>query len=249
MSEDQDKGGRPLRGQVALVTGAAGGLGGALTAALAREGATVIACDIATDRLERLPSQTAGDIHPHRMDLTDPEDIQRCLQEVVDRYGDVDILVHTAIRHFAGDDGNEPRAFADHTPAQLMETLAVSVTGPTLLTQIVARRMVERRAGRIVLTGSMHRDGTAGLVMYAAAKAYVNALARGLFLELRPYDITTLVSNPGGMHTGLHQHRHPWMLDPAVVADTIVGLLLLPAHAAVLTFEMVPHDVEHPDSF
>jgi NAD(P)-dependent dehydrogenase (short-subunit alcohol dehydrogenase family) len=63
----------------------------------------------------------------------------------------------------------------------MLETLAVAVTGPTLLTQLVCKRMVERRSGRIVLTGSMHRTGTAGLVMYSAAKAYANALARGLF--------------------------------------------------------------------
>ena len=183
------------------------------------------------------------------MDLADPEDMQRSLQAIASEHGDVDILIHAAVRHFAGDDGDEPRDFVDHSPSQMLETLAVAVTGPTLLTQLVCKRMVERRSGRIVLTSSMHRTGTAGLVMYSAAKAYVNALARGLFLELREYDVVTSVANPGGMHTALHRHRHPWMLDPAVVAETIVEHLTLPDGVAVLSFEMVPHHPEHPDSF
>jgi 2,3-dihydro-2,3-dihydroxybenzoate dehydrogenase len=223
-----------LRGRLALVTGAAGGLGGALVRSLSQRGATVVACDVDTGRLGRLES---GRVHPWRMDLSDPEDIQRGLQAIA------------AEHHFAGDDGDEPRAFVDHSPSQVLETLAVAVTGPTLLTQLVCKRMVERRSGRIVLTGSMHRTGAAGLVMYSAAKAYVNALARGLFLELREYDVVTSVANPGGMHTALHRHRHPWMLDPAVVAETIVEQLALPGGVAVLSFEMVPHHPEHPDSF
>lgn len=238
----------PLNGKVALVTGAAGGLGSALSRALAARGATVAACDIATDRLADLVTGTEG-IDPYHIDLTDPEDIQRCLAEVTRSHGDVDVLVHAAIRHVIGDDGRELRDFADHTPEQVIETLAVAVTGPTLLTQLVVKRMAARRTGRIVLTGSMHHNGTAGLVMYAAAKSYINALARGLFLELRDYDVLTLVANPGGMHTQMHDHRYPWMLDPALVAEVIVGQILLPRDVALLSFEMVPHDVHHPDGF
>ncbi len=235
-----------LQGRLALVTGAAGGLGSALVRSLSQRGATVVACDVDPGSLSRLES---GRVHPWRMDLSDPEDIQCSLQAITAEHGDVDILIHAAVRHFAGDDGEEPRDFVSHSPSQVLETLAVAVTGPTLLTQLVCKRMVERRFGRIVLTGSMHRTGTAGLVMYSAAKAYVNALARGLFLELREYDIITSVANPGGMHTALHRHRHPWMLDPIVVADTIAEHLALPGGVAVLSFEMVPHHPEHPDSF
>jgi len=235
-----------LQGRLALVTGAAGGLGSALVRALSQRGAAVVACDVDTAGLGRLES---GRVHPWLVDLSDPEDIQRSLQAIAAEHGDVDILIHAAVRHFAGDDGDEPRDFVNHSPSQVLETLAVAVTGPTLLTQLVCKRMVERRSGRIVLTGSMHRTGAAGLVMYSAAKAYVNALARGLFLELREYDVVTSVANPGGMHTALHRHRHPWMLDPAVVAKAIVEHLALPGGVAVLSFEMVPHHPEHPDSF
>ena len=235
-----------LQGRLALVTGAAGGLGGALVRSLSQRGAVVVACDVDVRSLARLES---GRVHPWRMDLSDHEDIQRSLQAITAEHGDVDILIHAAVRHFASDDGDELQAFVDHSPSQVLETLTVAVTGPTLLTQLVCKRMVERRSGRIVLTGSMHRTGAAGLVMYSAAKAYVNALARGLFLELRKYDVITSVANPGGMHTALHRHRHPWMLDPDVVAETIAEHLALPGGVAVLSFEMVPHHPEHPDSF
>ena len=241
---------RSLAGQIAVVTGAAGGLGSALVAALTRRQAVVVACDLDVEALERVPPDGIGVAgHRHRLDLTDPADIERGVAAITSGLGDIDILIHAAVRHFPAEVGREARPFIDHSPEQVLETLAVAVTGPTLLTQLVGRRMVEREAGRIVFTGSMHRTGTAGLVMYAAAKAYINALARGLFLELREHDIITSVANPGGMNTGLHWHRHGWMLDPAIVAETIVQQIALPGNVALLSFDMVPHDPANPDGF
>jgi NAD(P)-dependent dehydrogenase (short-subunit alcohol dehydrogenase family) len=238
-----------LNGRIALVTGAAGGLGGALCHALARRGVNVVACDVDLPGLQRLADESRGGIVGWRMDLADPEDIQRGVASITAAHGAIDILIHAAVRHFPNDDGSEARPFVAHSVAQVLETVAVAVTGPTLLTQLVCQSMVQRRTGQIVLTGSMHRSGSAGLVMYAAAKAYLNAFARGLFLELREHNIVTSVANPGGMHTALHGYRYPWMLDPAVVAETIVGHLALPEGVALLSFEMVPHDPAHPDLF
>ena len=240
---------RSLAGQIAVVTGAAGGLGSALVQALARRGVVVVGCDVNVAELQPLPADSNGRLHAHQLDLTDPAAIVQGVAAITARHGDIDILIHAAVRHFPAAVGREARPFVDHSPEQVLETLAVAVTGPTLLTQLVAQRMVERRTGRIAFTGSMHRNGAPGLVMYAAAKAFVNTLARGLFLELREHDIVTSVANPGGMNTGLHWHRYGWMLDPAVVAETIVQQIALPGNVALLSFDMVPHDPEHPDGF
>lgn len=240
---------RSLAGQIAVVTGAAGGLGSGLVRSLTRRGVVVVGCDVDQSGLDRLVADGGGLVHGYRLDLTAPADIERGVEAIGAAHGEIDILIHAAVRHIPAAVGHEARPFVDHSPAQVMETLAVSVTGPTLLSQLVARRMVERGSGRIVFTGSMHRTGTPGLVMYAAAKAFVNALARGLFLELREHDIVTSVPNPGGMNTGLHWHRHGWMLDPAIVAETITQQIALPGNVALLSFDMVPHDPEHPDSF
>jgi 2,3-dihydro-2,3-dihydroxybenzoate dehydrogenase len=239
---------RTLDGQIAVVTGAAGGLGSALVRSLVRRNAIVAGCDL---NIEKIPnvSSDGGVVYPYRLDMRDPGDIERGIEAITTNHGNVDILIHAAVRHFPSEVGKEARPFIDHSPAQVLETLAVAVTGPTLLTQLVCKKMVERGTGRIVFTGSMHRNGTAGLVMYAAAKAYINALARGLFLELREYDIISSVANPGGMNTGLHWHRHSWMLDPSIVAETIVQQIVLPSNVALLSFDMVPHDPAHPDGF
>lgn len=240
---------RSLAGQIAVVTGAAGGLGSALVRSLVRRNAIVVGCDLDIEKVPNVSSDGSGITHPYRLDMTDPIDIERGIEAITIKHGNVDILIHAAVRHFPSEVGKEARPFIDHSPAQVLETLAVAVTGPTLLTQLVCKRMVERGTGRIVFTGSMHRNGTAGLVMYAAAKAYINALARGLFLELREYDIISSVANPGGMNTSLHWHRHSWMLDPSVVAETIVQQIALPSNVALLSFDMVPHDPAHPDGF
>jgi len=240
---------KPLHGRIALVTGAAGGLGSALAGVLAERGALVIASDVDLEAVKRVARSTDGRIVPLHLNLAEPQSIVHGVETIAQAYERIDILVHAAVRHYAGDDGHELRPFTEHTVDQVLETLAVSVTGPTLLTQLITQGMVERRSGCIVFTGSMHRSGTAGIVMYSAAKAFVNALARGLFLELREYNVRTLVANPGGMHTALHGHRYPWMLDPAVVANLIADQIALPEHVAVLSFEIVPHDPEHPDAF
>jgi NAD(P)-dependent dehydrogenase (short-subunit alcohol dehydrogenase family) len=220
-----------------------------MTYALTRRGVTVVACDIDASGLHQLVATEPTRIVPWRMDVSDVADIQRSVDAITTTHGEIDLLIHTAVRHFAGDEHHEARAFTDHTVAQVLETLAVAVTGPTVLTQVVGQRMVRRQQGRIVFTGSMHRSGAAGLVMYTAAKAYLNTLARGLFLEWREHNIITAVANPGGMHTQLHGRRYPWMLDPAIVAEMIVQHLELPDGVALLSFDMVPHDPAHPDSF
>lgn len=235
-----------LSGHIALVTGAAGGLGSALVRALVERGATVVACDTNATALSEIASER---VMAWPMNLADAADIEGAVVGIEKQVGAIDILIHAAVHHITGDDGTEARGFVDHTPTQVMETLAVSISGPTLLTQLVCKGMVRRHRGRIVFTGSMHRNGTPGLVMYAAAKAYLNALARGLFLELRPFDIISAVANPGGMNTPLHGNRYPWMLDPDIVARTIVDHLALPDGVAMLSFEMVPHHPEHPDWF
>ncbi len=226
--------------QVTVVTGAAGGFRSALAHALARRGVLVIACDVDDEGLERLSSVGDGSIHAKRVDLTDPADIEVTVERIATEHGDINILIHTAIRHVPDAVGKEARVFADHTPAQVPETLAVAITGPTLPTQLVSRQMVDRGNGRIAFTGSMHQTGTAGLVMYAAAKASINALAQGLFLELRDHDIITTIANPGGMNTDLHWHRHSWMLDPAVVAETILRQIALLGSIALPGFDKVP---------
>lgn len=245
MADQQHSG--QFAGCMALVTGACGGLGAAVVRALAGRGATVIAVDVNEQGLQQLATGAEG-IHPLHMNLADPASIVRGVDIVLREHGQIDILAHMAIRHIAGDDGFELRAFTNHTPEQVLETLAVAVTGPTLLTQHVCKTMVERKSGQIVFTGSMLRTGTGGIVMYTAGKAYITALARGLFAELRQHNIRTLAVHPGGMHTGMHQFRDPWMLEPAVVAEAIVEQLALPKGLAVLSFEIVPHDPEHPDA-
>ena len=104
MTQTRDEHKEELQGKVALVTGAAGGLGAALATALATRGATVIACDVDLEALDRLVPQAGRRVHPQLMDLRDPDQIQRCFSDVTRDYGEIDIVAHTAIRHFGGDD-------------------------------------------------------------------------------------------------------------------------------------------------
>jgi NAD(P)-dependent dehydrogenase (short-subunit alcohol dehydrogenase family) len=186
-----------LSGKVALVTGAARGIGQAIADALAANGARVVYTDLdqatAAEAASRSPGCTS-----RLMDVTDAAQVEAVVAEVVREFGRLDILVNNAgvnTLHHRVTVEQFPRAEWDHL-------LNVDLTGLFLVSKAGARVMVEQGAGRIINIASV-----AGLVplrlqcAFVAAKAGVVNLTRAMALELGPRGVLVNGIAPGSVLT------------------------------------------------
>lgn len=205
-----------LEGSVALVTGAAGGLGKAFCQALARGGARVVAADIDSEGLQGIGHRAVV------MDVSSRDSVQSALAQV----GPVDILVNNA-----GGSLYTPKALAEITESDWDLVLDVNLKGAFLCAQAVVPGMRGRGGGRIINVSSIG-GRTASPVTgaaYAAAKAGLIGLTRRLAKELGPDGITVNAIAPGTVLSG-QRMRDLWHeLTPdercRILADVPLGRL------------------------
>ena len=211
MSAETATGGRRLAGKVALITGAARGIGAATAQRLAAEGATVALTDVMAEAVERTAADIRGAGHVARawgLDVTRRDDVRRVTGEVVEAFGRIDILVSNAAV-------GKPLPFLDTSDADLQRVLEVNLNGVFLVGQEVARVMVSQGGGRIVNVSSLAaHTGNDRQSAYAAAKGGVDALTRVMAFELAPLGICVNAVSPGPIETELAKN----MLTPATRA-------------------------------
>lgn len=187
-----------VKGQIALVTGAAGGIGEAICAALGRRGATVAALDRDRERLDRLASDLAAagcEAVGHAVNLTDRDAVAAAVDDVERRLGPIGILVNAA-----GVMRSAP--VLDLTGDDWAAVLAVNATAVFTVSQLVARRMVARRRGAVVTVASNAATvPRAGMAAYCASKAASAMLTRCLGLELAGHGVRCNIVSPGSTDT------------------------------------------------
>ena len=181
-----------LAGKVAIVTGAAGGIGSCIARAFANAGARLILADInvggASVLAERLPEARAV-----RVDITDPDSARAMAAEAVAAFGAIDILVSCA-----GIDA--PRGCAWELPdAHWRRVIDADLSGSWWCAKACIPQMIARRSGRIIFIGSVasRRGNRVTTVAYNAAKAGLNGLAFGLAKQLEPHGILVNTIAPG----------------------------------------------------
>lgn len=186
-----------LQGQVALVTGAAGGIGQAIARTLAANGARVVYADIDGDAARACAAATPGAMAV-RMDVTDEVDVESAMVDVMRACGRLDILVNNA-----GVNSLVHRVNIDQFPlAEWERILKVDLTGLFLVSRAGVRRMAEGRGGRIINIASVLGLVPARLQSpYVAAKAGVVNLTRSMALELGPQGIRVNCIAPGSILT------------------------------------------------
>ncbi|MFD9889375.1 2,3-dihydro-2,3-dihydroxybenzoate dehydrogenase [Amycolatopsis sp. NPDC059027] len=203
-----------ITGKVAVVTGAARGIGAAVVAGLVREGATVAAVDIDAGGLAESAARMGERVHPFPADVGDSAAFARVVDAVERDLGPIDIGVSVAGVLLPG-------SVCETTDEDWARTFAVNTTGVFVVLREIARRMVPRRAGTLVTVAS-NAAGVPrmGMGAYAASKAAATMLTRCLGLEVAGHGIRCNVVAPGSTDTPMQ--RLLWT-DESDAARVIAG--------------------------
>jgi 3-oxoacyl-[acyl-carrier protein] reductase len=196
-------GGKPkvgrLDGRVAVITGAARGIGAAEAIKLSSEGAKIAIFDISADHLSETVwrvQHVGGEALPVVCDVTSTPRVRESMAHVVDHFGRIDILVNNAgvlrdnlLFRMTDDDWDT--------------VLDIHLKGSFICSREAQVYMVKRRYGKIVMTSSITSLGNRGQSNYSAAKAGLQGMARTMAIELGPFNINVNVVAPGWIVTDM----------------------------------------------
>ena len=190
---------RKLDGQVAIVTGAARGIGAATAKRLAVDGAKVAVFDIkeelTKDTVEAI-RQAGGEAIGVGCDVTKADDVERAIESVVQKWGRLDILVNNA------------GVIRDNLLFKMTEedwdtVMNVHLKGAFLCSRAAQKYMVQQKSGKIINLSSTSALGNRGQANYAAAKAGIQGFTRTLAIELGPFGIRVNAVAPGFIETDM----------------------------------------------
>ncbi|MBV9827341.1 MAG: 3-oxoacyl-[acyl-carrier-protein] reductase [Alphaproteobacteria bacterium] len=187
-----------LTGQTALVTGASGGIGGAIARALHAQGATIVLAGTRAAALEALAGELGERAHVITADLADPETADRLVRDAEAAMGGrLDILVNNA--------GITRDTLALRMKDEDWQTVIdVNLTAAFRLTRAALRGMLRRRHGRIIgITSVVGVTGNAGQANYAASKAGLIGMTKSLAAETASRGITVNCIAPGMITTAM----------------------------------------------
>jgi len=172
---------QPLAGHVAIVTGGAGnGIGQGISRQLAKAGAQVVIADVdeaGADAVAANIRQEGGHAFPVRADVSDALSVERLVETVRQRFGKIDVLVNSAGIGLV-------KPLHEASEAEFDRLMSVDLRGVWLCCKAVIPAMQALGRGSIVNISSIHHQASLkGYAIYAAAKAGVNALARGIAIQ------------------------------------------------------------------
>jgi 3-oxoacyl-[acyl-carrier protein] reductase len=186
-----------LSGRTALVTGASGGIGGAIARALHGQGATVTLSGTRTAPLEALQAELGSGAHVLPCDLADAAAVEALAKSAAETMGGVDILVNNA-------GVTRDQLFMRMSDADWDAVIAVNLASVMRLTRGVLRGMMKARWGRVISISSVVGvTGNPGQANYAASKAAVIGMSKSLAAEVASRGITVNSIAPGFIATAM----------------------------------------------
>jgi len=185
-----------LKNRVALVTGAAGGIGKAIVQRLAADGAKIVLADIDESGAKRVASELGSpELWAVKLDITRPEEVRDAIARIQERWKRIDVLVNNAGRTRVG-------PFLQSKEEHWEELFRIDVMGLLRCTQSVLPGMIERRGGRIInIASDAALTGLAGQAVYSAAKGAVIAFTKSLARETASSGVLVNAVSPGPVNT------------------------------------------------
>jgi 3-oxoacyl-[acyl-carrier protein] reductase len=190
-----------FEGKVALVTGAAHGIGEAIALKLAQEGADVVVTDVDLEGAQRVAQEIEGlgrKAKAVQADVSQREAVQRLVSEAVSLFGQIDILVNNAGIIRRG-------TFLEHDPQDWDKVLSVNLGGTFNCAKGVVPLMIEQGGGKIINISSVvgKMGDIASAPSYGTSKGAINTLTKSLARELAPYGINVNAVAPHAIETDM----------------------------------------------
>ncbi len=206
-----------LKGKVAVVTGAAKGMGKAESLKLANAGAKIILCDIDVAGCQLVADEikkSRGEAIIVKCDTSNKADIDNVVAEAIKKFGKIDILVNNA--------GVYPfKPFLEMAEEDFMKVININLKGYFLMAQACSKEMVKQKSGSIINIASVAAIiGFAGLSHYCASKGGVVAMSKAIALELAPLGIRInnvdpgAIDTPGASNASMTEEQKQAMLAP-----------------------------------
>lgn len=222
-----------MNGKVAVVTGAANGIGRACAVTSARRGAQLALFDLEGDALQEVAEELRSDgatVLAARVDCTSEEEVARGFRDAVRELGPVQVLVNN-VGQSAREKASE---FFESEPATWRRVIEVSLVSTMLCSRQVVPAMRERRSGKIInMSSDAALIGDSGLADYVAAKSGVLGFTRALARELAPFQVNVNAVLPGTIATRAHERMKPEVLE-RIKAGVPMGYIAEPGDVANL---------------
>lgn len=214
-----------LSGKVAIVTGAAKGIGRACAVELARAGASLVLAGIRENTMTEVRAEisalTSFEFLIVQTNVAKWEDAKRLADETIERFGRIDILINNAGVHPLKADGTR-YDFLEIDDAAWDAVMNVNLRGQFNCAKAVAPVMMKQRSGKIVnLSSNTALTGLVGSAVYCASKAGVMGLTRELARELGPYNINVNCVAPGLTMTPMNESLTPEAIEAAVARTSL----------------------------
>lgn len=231
-----------LRDKVALVTGGGQGLGATICEMLAESGVITVVADIRLPQAEKVAKELQAkglEALAVPLDVTQEEQIENVIREVINQFGHLDILINNA-----GTDVTLP--IEELSIADIDRVLNVNLRGPFILAKLILPHMKQQGSGHIInIASTAAKRAWANASAYHASKWGLMGFNHALHVEARPHNVKVSAVVAGGMQTPFILDRFPDtplenLQDPRNVAETIRFLLLQPDGTVIPEVTVLP---------
>lgn len=233
---------QPLANKVAIVTGGARGLGEATCRCLAEAGLKVVVADVQPILAEQLVAkiqEQEGDAIALPLDVSDPDQSTKLIDQVLDHYGKVDVLINNA--------GIDVTLSVEELDVRdWQRVMGVNLNGPFYMSKAVFPYLREQGGGQIInIVSTAAKRAWANASAYHASKWGLLGFSQALHVEGRPHNIKVTSVIAGGMRTPFLLERFPdidinTLQDPMNVAETIKYLLMQPKDTVISEIMVLP---------